>query len=157
MHGAGLDRRSQAREAYFLDLARDIVAAAPMPIMRTGGVRTRAGACEVLATGVAMVGVATALAQRPSLPLDWAQGRPGPPPIPSSSSADKMTAAAAKQAAVRWILRRTAARGSAAEVTDPDAALQVDKRRRAQLLPRYRSWLAACVVSAPSAASTPAF
>jgi 2,4-dienoyl-CoA reductase-like NADH-dependent reductase (Old Yellow Enzyme family) len=143
MHGAGLDERSLEREAYFLDLAEDIVAAAPMPTMLTGGVRTREGACDVLATGVAVVGVATALAQRPSLPLDWAQVRPGPPPIPPSSSADKMTAAAAKQAAVRWILRRTAARGSAPEVIDPDAALRVDKRRRARLLPRYRSWLAA--------------
>lgn len=146
MHGvddaAGLDERALAREAYFLDLAGDIVAAAPMPVMLTGGVRTAAGAGEVLAAGVAVVGVATALAQRPSLPLDWARGLPGPPPMPRSRSADKATAAAAKQAAVRWLLRRTAARGSAPEVTDPDAALRVDTRRRARLLPRYRSWLA---------------
>lgn len=114
-----------------------------MPTMLTGGVRTREGAREVQDTGVAVVGVATALAQRPSLPLDWAQVRPGPPPIPSSSSAGKMTAAAAKQAAARWIMRRNAAEGSAPEVIDPDAALRVDKRRRARLLPRYRSWLAA--------------
>ncbi|HWC80352.1 MAG TPA: NADH:flavin oxidoreductase/NADH oxidase family protein [Pseudonocardiaceae bacterium] len=142
MHGAGLDERTRAREAYFLDLATDIVAVAAMPVMLTGGVRTSTGASEVLSAGVSLVGVATALAQRPSLPQDWAAGRPGPESIPASGGPDKATAAAAKQAAVRWILRRTAAWGSAPEVTDPDAALRLDKRRRSRLLPRYRSWLA---------------
>ncbi|MCP2365419.1 2,4-dienoyl-CoA reductase-like NADH-dependent reductase (Old Yellow Enzyme family) [Nonomuraea thailandensis] len=141
MHGV-LDERTLAREAYFLDLAREVVAASPMPIMLTGGIRTAEGAQEVLRAGVAVVGVATALAQRPTLPRDWSCGRPGPEPLPPSSASDKATVSAAKQAAVRWILRRTAARGTAPETTDPDAALRLDARRRARLLRRYRAWLA---------------
>ncbi|QFY09964.1 2,4-dienoyl-CoA reductase [Nonomuraea phyllanthi] len=147
MHGAldgtGIDERTRAREAYFLDLSREVVAASPIPIMLTGGIRTVEGAREVLRAGVAVVGVATALAQRPTLPRDWSRGRPGPEPLPASSATDKATVSAAKQAAVRWILRRTAARGVAPETTDPDAALRLDARRRARLLRRYRDWLAA--------------
>ncbi|WP_345152894.1 hypothetical protein [Nonomuraea rubra] len=77
-----------------------------------------------------------------ALPCDWLSGRPGPEPLPASPSSDKATVSAAKQAAVRWILRRTAARGTAPETTDPDAALRLDARRRALLLRRYRGWLA---------------
>ncbi|WP_237104285.1 2,4-dienoyl-CoA reductase [Nonomuraea sp. MG754425] len=144
MHGVldGADDRTRAREAYFLDLARDVVAASPIPIMLTGGIRTAAGAREVLRAGVAVVGVATALAQCPTLPREWSLGRPGPGPLPASAASDKATVSAAKQAAVRWILRRTAARGAAPESTDPDAALRLDARRRARLLRRYRGWLA---------------
>ncbi|MGW3350277.1 oxidoreductase [Nonomuraea rubra] len=142
LDGPGPDERTRAREAYFLDLAREVVAASPIPIMLTGGIRTAEGAREVLRAGVAVVGVATALAQRPALPRDWLSGRPGPEPLPASPSSDKATVSAAKQAAVRWILRRTAARGSAPETTDPDAALRLDARRRALLLRRYRGWLA---------------
>ncbi|TYB57010.1 2,4-dienoyl-CoA reductase [Nonomuraea sp. PA05] len=142
MHGAGLDESTREREAYFLDLAHEIVAASPVPVMLTGGIRTVEGAREVLRAGVAVAGVATALAQRPALPHDWFHGRPAPEPLPASSAADKATASAAKQAAVRWILRRAAARGTAPETADPDAALRLDTRRRARLLRRYRGWLA---------------
>ncbi|MED7931912.1 HisA/HisF-related TIM barrel protein [Nonomuraea sp. LP-02] len=142
LDGPGIDERTRAREAYFLDLAREVVAASPIPIMLTGGIRTAEGAREVLRAGVAVVGVATALAQRPTLPRDWLCGHPGPEPLTASPASDKATASAAKQAAVRWILRRTAARGIAPETTDPDAALRLDTRRRARLLRRYRDWLA---------------
>ncbi|WP_243770122.1 2,4-dienoyl-CoA reductase [Amycolatopsis acidicola] len=134
MHGAGMSERTRSREAYFLDLAKEVVAAAPMPVMLTGGIRTRAGACEVLAAGVAVVGVATALAQRPTLPRDWERGNPGPAALSAPS--------AAKQAAVRWLLRRTAATGTTPSSVDPAAALRLDQRRRAGLLSRYREWLA---------------
>ncbi|NKQ57908.1 NADH:flavin oxidoreductase/NADH oxidase family protein [Amycolatopsis sp. K13G38] len=143
MHGAGLDERTLAREAYFLDVAREVLAAAPMPVMLTGGIRTAAGAREILDAGVAVVGLGTALAQRPSLPRDWVAGRPGPAPLPPSAARDKAAVSAAKQAAVRLLLRRTAARGHAPEATDPDAALRLDRRRRATLVPRYRAWLEA--------------
>jgi 2,4-dienoyl-CoA reductase-like NADH-dependent reductase (Old Yellow Enzyme family) len=142
MHGAGVDERTRTREAYFLDLARDVITAAPMPIMLTGGIRTREGACEVLRAGVDVIGIATALAQRPGLPSDWLHGNPGPEDIPASPSTSKETASAAKQAAVRGMLRRSATRGSAPDFMDPDVALRLDRQRRSRLLPRYRSWLA---------------
>jgi 2,4-dienoyl-CoA reductase-like NADH-dependent reductase (Old Yellow Enzyme family) len=76
MHGRPQQRQrasTRAREAYFLDFARDIVAVATMPIMVTGGIRRRATAEDALApedgrAGVAMVGIAQALAYAPDLP-----------------------------------------------------------------------------------------
>lgn len=69
---------TRAREAYFLDFARDIVAVAAMPIMVTGGIRSRDTANDALAprdgrAGVAMVGIAQALAYAPDLPKRWLQ------------------------------------------------------------------------------------
>lgn len=70
---------TRAREAYFLDFARDIVAEADMPVMVTGGIRRRATAEAALAPedgrpGVAMVGIAQALAYCPDLPKLWQAG-----------------------------------------------------------------------------------
>lgn len=80
MHGRAKDQLKRAstrkREAYFLDFARDIVAVATMPVMVTGGIRSRATAEDALApedgrAGVAMVGIAQALAYSPDLPNQW--------------------------------------------------------------------------------------
>jgi 2,4-dienoyl-CoA reductase-like NADH-dependent reductase (Old Yellow Enzyme family) len=80
MHGRAKDEPKRAstrkREAYFLDFARDIVAVAAMPVMVTGGIRSRATAEDALApedgrAGVAMVGIAQALAYAPDLPDRW--------------------------------------------------------------------------------------
>jgi 2,4-dienoyl-CoA reductase-like NADH-dependent reductase (Old Yellow Enzyme family) len=80
MHGRPQQQAKRAstrkREAYFLDFARDIVAVAAMPIMVTGGIRSRAMAQGALApedgrAGVAMVGIAQALAYAPDLPKRW--------------------------------------------------------------------------------------
>ncbi|MBC9248358.1 NADH:flavin oxidoreductase/NADH oxidase family protein [Paracoccus sp. 11-3] len=80
MHGRPQQETKRAstrrREAYFLDFARDIVAVAAMPIMVTGGIRSRATAEDALApedgrAGVAMVGIAQALAYAPDLPNRW--------------------------------------------------------------------------------------
>ena len=68
MQGRSADGRTLAREAYFLEFAKDLAAVATMPVMTTGGIRRRAVAEQVLASGVAMVGVATALAHAPELP-----------------------------------------------------------------------------------------
>ncbi|MGN6159484.1 MAG: NADH:flavin oxidoreductase/NADH oxidase family protein [Devosia sp.] len=47
-----------AREAYFLDFARELRQKIEMPIMLTGGLRTRTGMQEALAEGVDLLGVA---------------------------------------------------------------------------------------------------
>lgn len=57
------------REAYFLDYAAEVGAAAEMPILLTGGFRSAAGMREALKSGVIdMVGMARPLAVDPSLP-----------------------------------------------------------------------------------------
>ena len=78
MHGRPERASTRAREAYFVEFARDIVAQAKMPVMVTGGIRRRATAEDALAPedgrpGVAMVGLARALAFVPDLPNLWRQ------------------------------------------------------------------------------------
>jgi len=70
----GVDERGQkastrAREAYFLDFAKTARAHASMPVLLTGGMRTRAGMDEALASGaVDLVGLARPLCVAPDLP-----------------------------------------------------------------------------------------
>lgn len=71
MHGQTRDGRTLAREAYFLEFAREIAAIASIPLMVTGGIRRYPIAQQVLDNGIAMVGMATALAIDPALPNKW--------------------------------------------------------------------------------------
>jgi len=73
--GETSDDSTLAREAYFLDFAADIAKVATMPIMTTGGIRRKEVAEKVLNQGVAMVGIATALAMDPNLPKAWQEGQ----------------------------------------------------------------------------------
>ncbi|TWC24898.1 hypothetical protein FBY06_10367 [Pseudomonas sp. SJZ085] len=59
--GEARDGRTLAREAYFVEFARDIQTVAKMPVMVTGGIR-RPVAERVVQSGVNMVGIGTALA-----------------------------------------------------------------------------------------------
>ncbi|MNP01501.1 NADH oxidase [compost metagenome] len=74
MQGDARDGRTLAREAYFLEFAQEIAAIAPMPVMVTGGIRRLPVVEQVLASGVAMAGIATALAVNPALPRLWQAG-----------------------------------------------------------------------------------
>ena len=59
MHGQARDGRTLAREAYFLEFAKDIASVACMPIMVTGGIRRLPVAEQVLASGIDMAGSPT--------------------------------------------------------------------------------------------------
>jgi len=78
MMGMAEDGRAQStidREMYFLDFAKDIGAAAQMPLMVTGGVTKMETAETALAEGdVAMIGIARAMGYNPSIPNDWKAG-----------------------------------------------------------------------------------
>jgi len=71
MQGQARDGRTLAREAYFLEFAQSMMAVATMPLMVTGGIRRKSVAESVVASGVALVGIATALAIDPALPNAW--------------------------------------------------------------------------------------
>ena len=71
MVGHTTDGRTLAREAYFLEFAKDVAKVASMPIMTTGGIRRLPVAQQVLDQGVDMVGIATALACEPELSNIW--------------------------------------------------------------------------------------
>jgi 2,4-dienoyl-CoA reductase-like NADH-dependent reductase (Old Yellow Enzyme family) len=62
---------TRAREAYFLEFAKTARASARMPVLLTGGMRTRAGMDEALASGaVDLIGLARPLCVAPDLPRD---------------------------------------------------------------------------------------
>ncbi|MDH4581227.1 NADH:flavin oxidoreductase/NADH oxidase family protein [Pseudomonas sp. BN415] len=75
MQGDARDGRTLAREAYFLEFAQEIAAIATVPVMVTGGIRRLPVVEQVLAGGVAMAGIATALAVNPALPGLWQAGQ----------------------------------------------------------------------------------
>lgn len=74
MQGDAREGRTLGREAYFLEFAREIATLARKPVMVTGGIRRLQVVEHVLASGVAMAGIGTALAVDPTLPRRWNSG-----------------------------------------------------------------------------------
>jgi 2,4-dienoyl-CoA reductase-like NADH-dependent reductase (Old Yellow Enzyme family) len=72
--GVGVSERTRAREAYFLEFARRARATTRLPIMLTGGFRSRAMMEEALLEGVDLVGLARPLAFDPGLPKKLLSG-----------------------------------------------------------------------------------
>ncbi|HRP35759.1 MAG TPA: NADH:flavin oxidoreductase/NADH oxidase family protein [Gammaproteobacteria bacterium] len=77
---------TRRREAYFLDYAHEIRAAYPLPMMVTGGFRSRAAMVEALAAGeLDVVGLGRPVCTEPDLPGRLAagtvEGATPPPPL----------------------------------------------------------------------------
>src|ERR1700736_3785120 len=111
MQGAPQAGSTAAREAYFLDFARDISAVARMTVMVTGGIRGPAIAEQALKPsegrpGVAMVGIASAFAFEPNLPERWKDGEALDIDIPSVGWRNKAYASLARMALGNLHLRR---------------------------------------------------
>jgi len=143
MMGASRDERTLAREAYFLELAKDIAAIATMPLMVTGGIRRRSVAEAVIEQGVAMAGIATAIAIRPDLPNRWKHGHGDTPALKPITWKNKPLASSAHMSAVRYQLDRLSkGRKTNADISPLWALIvaQVAAKRRAA---RYRRWIAA--------------
>ena len=142
MQGQSADGRTLAREAYFLDFARDVAAVARMPVMTTGGIARRAVAERVLAGGVAMAGIATALAAMPDLPRQWQAGADPVAAMPAVTWQDKTLAGLARLALVRRRIRALGAGRDRGTAYQPLLTLAVDQLRGAWMAKRYRAWLA---------------
>lgn len=106
MQGQARDGRTLAREAYFLEFAKEIRKVASMPIMVTGGIRRLQVAQQVVDSGVDMVGMATALAIDPHLPNTWQQGQHNAPELPAITWKNKTLASLANMAVVKFQLRK---------------------------------------------------
>jgi 2,4-dienoyl-CoA reductase-like NADH-dependent reductase (Old Yellow Enzyme family) len=141
MQGRTADGRTLAREAYFLEFARQLTGAARMPLMTTGGIARPAIAGQVLASGVAMAGMGTALAAVPDLPRQWQAGQEPDAAMPVVGWKDKPLASLATMALVRRRLRALG-RGSDGGIRyNPVFTLLIDQLRGARLSRRYRAWL----------------
>lgn len=147
--GAPADGRTLPREAYFLDLARQLVATSPLPLMLTGGIRRRAAAERVLGAGVAMVGVATALATDPGLPRAWLAGTEAPVRPLRAFVPGEALAAAAVQAATSQQLARLSAGGRPGRRLPPSAALVAERLTRVRQRRAYLAWRDASAPVAP--------
>jgi 2,4-dienoyl-CoA reductase-like NADH-dependent reductase (Old Yellow Enzyme family) len=143
MTGRRTDSRTQAREAYFLDLAKDLVRSSPLPLMLTGGISRRETAERVLDSGVALIGMGTALAVTPDLPDRWREGREADRQMRPVTWSDKALASAASMAQVRHQMRRIARGSNPRPGTHPAFALISETRRQRKALRRYRAWLPA--------------
>jgi 2,4-dienoyl-CoA reductase-like NADH-dependent reductase (Old Yellow Enzyme family) len=143
MSGRPADARSLAREAYFLDLATELAATSPVPLMLTGGISQRDTAEKVLANGVSMVGMATALAVTPDLPNRWRAGDDVHRRLRPVTWTDKTLASAAGMALVRHQLRRIARGKDPVLGTQPWLAFMCDNLDQHRALRRYRAWLQA--------------
>ncbi|MFF3831487.1 NADH:flavin oxidoreductase/NADH oxidase family protein [Streptomyces sp. NPDC002458] len=143
MTGRPADARTQAREAYFLDLAKDLVRTSSLPLMLTGGITRRATAERVLESGVAVVGMGTALAVTPDLPDRWKSHREADRQLAPVTWSDKALASAAGMAQVRHQMGRLA-RGSAPRPRiHPAYTLLSEQWKQRGALRRYRAWLSA--------------
>ncbi|MFJ2730570.1 NADH:flavin oxidoreductase/NADH oxidase family protein [Streptomyces collinus] len=141
MSGRPADSRTQAREAYFLDLARDLVKSSPLPLMLTGGITRRETAEKVLESGVAIIGMGTALAVTPDLPDRWRDGREADHQLRPVTWSDKALASVAGMAQVRHQMRRMARNRRITPNTHPAVALISEQRQQRRALRSYRAWL----------------
>jgi 2,4-dienoyl-CoA reductase-like NADH-dependent reductase (Old Yellow Enzyme family) len=143
MQGEARDGRTLAREAYFLEFAKDIRAVARMPVMVTGGIRRYAVVEQVLGSGIDMAGIGTALALDPQLPSTWRNDRAHAPLLRTVSFKNKVLASVAYMAMVKHQLRRL----SRGKPSNPDVApvfaLLLQQLHTAIGNFRYRLWMQA--------------
>jgi len=143
MQGEARDGRTLAREAYFLEFAGDIARVARMPIMVTGGIRRLPVVEEVLASGVAMAGIATALAVDPALPREWRLGHHSVPELRPVRWKVKPLAALANMAMVKFQLRRLSKGRATLPTVSPLRAFVLDQFQTVLRTRRYRRLMAA--------------
>ncbi len=141
MHGQARDGRTLAREAYFLEFAKDISSVAEMPIMVTGGIRRQPVAEQVLDSGIDMVGMATALAINPHLPKEWRHGTPSAPVLRPITWRNKVLASVAYMAMVKHQLRRLSLGKRSHPNVHPAFALAQEQLGATVRTCQYRRWL----------------
>jgi 2,4-dienoyl-CoA reductase-like NADH-dependent reductase (Old Yellow Enzyme family) len=142
MQGQTRDGRTLAREAYFLEFAADLAKVASMPLMTTGGIRRREVAEQVVAQGVQIVGIGTALGMRADLPNVWRTGKDAEHLEPRVTLKDKTMNALATMAIVRRQLQRMGAGKLPVQNANAIFTIIRDQLRVKRLARRYKSWLA---------------
>ncbi|MCW7474882.1 NADH:flavin oxidoreductase/NADH oxidase family protein [Leptospira levettii] len=141
MQGITKDGSTLAREAYFLDFAREVTKVVSVPIMVTGGITRKQIAESVLESGVSLVGIATALALNPNLPKEWKENKESNLRLPIPNWKSKTLTGLATMSMVRYQLQRLA-KGKMPNVNlTPWFRLIMDQIRLSKLTKRYRHWL----------------
>lgn len=139
MQGEARDGRTLAREAYFLEFAKELATVARMPLMVTGGIRRLPVVQQVLDSGIAMAGIATALTLEPQLIRHWREGRDLNPQLKPISWKRKPLAALATLAVVRDQMRRLSRERLPNPKVAPWLALACDQWFTARRARQYRA------------------
>ncbi|HCR2980623.1 TPA: NADH:flavin oxidoreductase/NADH oxidase family protein [Serratia marcescens] len=141
MQGEAADDSTLAREAYFLTFARDLAAVARMPVMTTGGIARPSVAQQVLNSGVAVVGIATAMAEIPDLPHRWQTGE-APHALPAPVKwRDKTLTLLARMALIKRRMHALSRDRTRNVRYSPLWSLLIDRWRTRRTLRRYHAWL----------------
>lgn len=146
-----------AREAYFVDFARDIGAAARMPVMVTGGIRRRIVAEQALLpdegrSGVAMIGIARAMAFEPELPNKWRGDSALNVVLPAAGFRNKAIASLATMAVAKAQLDRLGAGQAPKASVSPLLSLLRQQLRGRSRTKHYRAWIAQRSFASPASA-----
>jgi hypothetical protein len=97
---------------------------------------------QVLASGVALVGLATALAYAPDLPKRWQREEAEASP-PAIDWKDKAIAALATMATTRRQLHRMGAGRAPKQQPSARLSLLLDRAKMRRMTKRYRAWRSA--------------
>lgn len=131
-----------SRELYFIDFAKDISAAAKMPLMVTGGVTKLETAAAALETGgVDIIGIARSYGYNANLAADWAAGKNTHVPLPEIKSKNKTFKVLAGMAMTKENLYRMG--DGHPPKTKQSALLAVirGQLKQAKQTKRYKAWL----------------
>ncbi|MCB1582237.1 MAG: NADH:flavin oxidoreductase/NADH oxidase family protein [Marinicella sp.] len=148
MQGApkkGEKKSTYMREAYFVDFAREIQRASNIPIMVTGGIKRRATALKALMSegdhsGVALVGIARALAYVPDLANRWKQDE-WVVVLPEINFKKKALNSLARMGAAKYQLRRLGRKKVPKLNVSPMWALILQQLITKKRNKHYRAWL----------------
>jgi len=143
MQGNTADGRSLAREAYFLEFAKEISKKASIPIMTTGGIFRSEVANKVVQEGISMVGMGRALAFNPSLPNVWKNSPDTNAVIPVVNWKDKTLSGVANMAITKRQLQRMGDGKKPKLNASPVVSLISDQIRLKKLTKIYRKRYAA--------------
>lgn len=143
MQGRTADGRTLAREAYFLEFATQIAQVSQVPVMSTGGVTRLPTAETVVQSGVALVGIGSALAVCADLVQRWQQNPAYQPDVRPVNWKDKAIASVASMALIRRHIRRWATGASRPRRLSPLVSLLLDQMQMKKKVSNYRSLTAA--------------
>lgn len=147
MQGRAKEGSTGQREAYFVEFARAIAQVARMPMMVTGGIRRLSVANDAITTnesgfGVAVLGVARALAFQPDLVKNWRTGETPDIHIPEVKWKNQTLAGVATMAVTKAQLERLAVGRDPKPNIRPVLALIADRMRTKARTKRYLNWRA---------------
>ncbi|MEM7288990.1 MAG: NADH:flavin oxidoreductase/NADH oxidase family protein [Pseudomonadota bacterium] len=146
MQGRAEDGTStQRREAYFVEFAREVAEIAEMPIMVTGGIRSRAVAEDAITKntggiGVSVLGIARAMAFEPNLINNWKEGKTLEVDIPNVVWKNKRLAGLASMMLAYEQLDRMSVGKSPNKGGIPFLTFVLRQMKSNKMTKRYRKW-----------------